>query len=438
MRYDRCGVVGCVAMLTLLALSGSIVFVAVASAEEGAGKTANMKATAYEIRGRCVDSAGQPVVDAEVQLLQTDFTDEAPVIAGKLRTNAKGEFAFTDLEPPTSEPPTKQRHYHVAASHPKLASAFTWFHDREQPNNRELVLAKNPGALIGRITNELGEPLVGADVFVAFADGHPIPGVMHAVTDDDGRYVIDDVRQWDSSDRNSVTPFGFPGGGSCAFRVRHPSYPLTLGSFRAVPSQADVKVPLGITVKGRVIDTLTGQPAQGAIVQAQGLVRHGWATVTTDDDGRYRFTVLDDKYNIRALAQDRISVAIASFSGRVGDSIEAPELKLIAGGYVTGKLVDPFLKLPVSRLANGFRIPIGHYGPAYPKPGAAVGATKVNDDGTYRLHVAPGSNRVYIMVAGIEVSRSGPGAVDRTGVTVRDGETVTLDFEVDVSKARFD
>jgi hypothetical protein len=401
-----------------------------------ADKATDARPERFEIRSRCVDEAGQAVVDAEVLLVETEFTDKPPLVVGKTRTNELGEFAFTDLEPPTSDPPTKQRHYTVCARHPRYASDFTRYSTTEPVKTKDLVLAQKSGALTGRVTNERGEPLVGADVFFASADGHAIPGFMHAVTDQDGRYEIADLRLWDANDPNSIGPIGIPGARSCLFSVKYPGYPTTRPRFGAIPSEVNVKVVPGIMIKGRVIDGSSGQSVGGAVVQAQGIKEHGWDAVTTDRLGRYLLILPDDQYNIRALAPERISIALDSFAGRVGDTTEAPDLKLIAGGFIEGRVVDPFLKLPVHRLPASYPIHIAHYGPAYPKSSAAVGATTVRRDGTYRLHVAPGKNRVYIMIPGIEVSRSGPGAADRGGVTVHDGETVTLDFEVDVSKAR--
>src|SRR5262249_25182985 len=133
------------------------------------------------------------------------------------------------------------------------------------------------------------------------------------------------------------------------------------------------------------------------VVCAQGVQERGWAQVVANEKGIYRLVLTADAYNIWAKAKDRISVALDSFSGPIGETTQAPDLELITGDFIVGKGVYKATGGPLIKLPGGQPLHIGHHGPAFPKSGAAVGAARVADDGTYRLRVAPGDNYPYLM-----------------------------------------
>jgi hypothetical protein len=96
------------------------------------------------------------------------------------------------------------------------------------------------------------------------------------------------------------------------------------------------------------------------------------------------------------------------------------------GGFVVGKVIDGATGKPFAP-ALGQSQYVAHYGPARPRTGAAVTSTKIQDDGTYRLRVAPGRNYVYLM---------DPKANASAWVEVVDGQEAQLDLQTGKRVAR--
>jgi hypothetical protein len=292
-----------------------------------------------------------------------------------------------------------------------------------------LPLSTNVGALTGRVTDEKGAPLAGVEVFLPL--GNPLPGFMHGVTDKDGRYSIPDLKCWNAEDTVTFDPK--TGTGSrvlhCSFRLKHPDYPLTIGLYTAIPQEVNVQLKPGMIIKGQVLDVVTGKPAAAATVAAQGLTERGFDQAVTDDKGAYRLSLTPDRYNIWAQAKDRTAAALDSFEAQVGEVTKAPDLKLVAGGFIAGKVVDKATGKPMNRLPGGHAVRVANHGPARPLSGGAVEGTVVQNDGTYRLRVAPGPNYPYLMHE-VDAERTPYNVRSLPPIIVREGETVTLDFHV--------
>jgi hypothetical protein len=109
-----------------------------------------------------------------------------------------------------------------------------------------------------------------------------------------------------------------------------------------------------------------------------------------------------------------------------GDKINNADIKLVRGAFVTGKLYD--LNGQQIKPAKIEKISIAHYGPARPKTGAAVTATTLQADGTYRIQVSPGKNYIYCMHK----------QHLRTYVTVKDGQELNLDLRVNDREIIYD
>ncbi len=69
---------------------------------------------------------------------------------------------------------------------------------------------------------------------------------------------------------------------------------------------------------------------------------------------------------------------------------------MVKGGFVVGKVID-------GATGKALEPPLGqpqyaaHYGADRPRTGAATTAVQIKSDGSYRIHVAPGHNYVYVM-----------------------------------------
>lgn len=384
------------------------------------------------IEGRCVDDDGAPLADAEVVLFFFERYGAQGARKGQGTTGPDGKFRFARQKPLAGSDAFLE-HYVVAARKPGCSSIYRVLQATDLlpggNNELSLKLSQKTGTLSGRVTNERGGPLAGADIFVMF----PLPGFQQAVTDAEGRYAISDLPAWQPKPEFEGANGDIGSNTQIYFRVRHPDYPLTLASYTAIPQVVDVQLLPGMTIEGRVLDLVTGRPAAGARVSAQGVDRSaspGGGEAIADDRGEYRLRLPAGSYNIVAQKENRLGVALDSFAGPVGETTRAPDLKLISGGVIAGKVFD-IDGNPLSRLRENQALRIGNHGPASPRSGARVAAALVQADGTYRLRVAPGENYPYLM-ADLDTERNPRTVLGLPPIVVGEGETVTLDFHVKV------
>ncbi len=131
-----------------------------------------------------------------------------------------------------------------------------------------------------------------------------------------------------------------------------------------------------------------------------------------------------DYYNIWAVQPDRMPLAIKALKAEPGVRSGGHDIHMVRGGFVKGRILtssgNPAL------IPEGYANKVAHYGPARPRTGAAVTSTPINADGTFRLHVAPGRNYIYVM---------GDGAA--AIVEVGDGKEVEQDLIVGVGTNLF-
>jgi beta-lactamase regulating signal transducer with metallopeptidase domain len=378
------------------------------------------------IQGLCLDDDGKPLEGVEVWLFHFERHGVAPKENWQNKTGPTGEYRFEGLKPLDVE---QQEHYLVAARKPKHTTCVRRIFAGETQGDLKLPLSSDVGALTGRVTDENGAPLAGVEVFLPL--GYPLPGFLHDITDKEGRYSIADLNCWNADDTERFDPKSGTREriAHCTFRLKHPDYPLTIGYYTAIPQEVNVQLKPGIIIEGRVLDVVTGKPATGATVAAQGLKERGFDAVVTDDNGAYRLSLTPDRYNIWAQANDRTAAALDSFEATVGEVTKAPDLKLVAGGFIAGKVVDKVTGKPMTRHPGGHAVRVANHGPARPMSGGAVEGTVVQDDGTYRLRVAPGPNYPYLM-HDVDAERTPYNARSLPPIMVREGETVALDFHV--------
>jgi hypothetical protein len=142
------------------------------------------------IRGRVLDSAGQPLADAEVSLQRIA---ENPDAGGRwtTRTSSTGEFSFDALSP---------GRYRVIATKPGYAARpfqpsglFDTGRDLELSREQTLVgvdiALPRTGTVAGRVTDENGQPVAGAEVSAEMRVGDRLVGVQRpSQTNSAGEY----------------------------------------------------------------------------------------------------------------------------------------------------------------------------------------------------------------------------------------------------------
>ena len=139
----------------------------------------------------------------------------------------------------------------------------------------------------------------------------------------------------------------------------------------------------------------TGQRATGATVTAHRLDEWGEEVVATDKMGQFRIVLPEGRYNFQAESKDRVCVAITDIECLAGEKIELPAIKLIAGGFISGHIVNTATGRSVSVSDNGEPIRLGLFGPSQPKGQAML--TEADDKGGFVLRAAPGENFPYLL-----------------------------------------
>ena len=220
----------------------------------------------------------------------------------------------------------------------------------------------------------------------------------------------------------------------CYFSVRHPNYAERRPLYKRVPDSIDVVLHPAAVIEGRVINQVSGKPAAGVVVSIQSTNASGgkgFAETCTDDKGKYRLTSLAaGSYNIWANAPDRACAAIDTFAVTGGKMYLAPELKLVEGAWLEGRIVDAESGKPLSKdAASGVSLEVACYGPSHPKSGAACQSSGVDGQGYFRLQVAPGLQFPYIMRYEVW-KRTQRREFFEKGVEVKSGEVASVVFRV--------
>jgi hypothetical protein len=372
------------------------------------------------LQGICTDQHSDPIPGARVRVFWLISNDEPLQMAAEVKSDEDGKFSIPGV---AALPDDKKRAPgftgiivtatatgHVSTVKLLNAADAGW---------AALVLDDNPGTLSGIITDENGKPLQGAVVYQHTVGTDPIPELQSAVTDEQGRYAISDLTRWNSKDteRRDLKTGMVSRVTARFFEIVHPQYAHSRGSYAAIPQEVNISLAPPAVVEGQVIDALTGQPLANVPVSAQGVARSEWYPTRTNATGRYRLIMNKDHYNIWAEADERIAIAVNAIAAEPGKTITDVDIPMVKGGFVIGKVIDgatgKTLEPPLGQPQY-----VAHYGPARPRTGAGVTSTKIQDDGTYRLRVAPGHNYVYLM-----------NGTASALVEVADGQEVPLDLQ---------
>lgn len=159
-------------------------------------------------------------------------------------------------------------------------------------------------------------------------------------------------------------------------------------------------LPASTKVHGRVVYA-DGSPAAFIVVHAQWISGQPprrshyfprWGRAFTDKDGYYTLRNMHaGKYNLFTMANGYTAQAVDSLACR--GNTTAPELRLVRGAVIRGRVVDALTGQPVT---YGGPLGVGLVGPSRPDTGAAVEWAPLQDDGAFTLRAAPGTNYIYL------------------------------------------
>ncbi len=379
---------------------------------------------AVPVAGRCVDDEGTPLADVSLRLLRIQYSDNSAEELANVMSNDDGSFRFPQFVPFDHD--AGATGYDVVIAQLEGQATAQKYLDARRDDvaswqQLELVL-QEPASLKGRVVDDADQPVAGADVYLQSWPREPLPGLLHSRTNEDGEYDIVDATPWEpTSGLNEDGETGWAVN-QFFFYVSHPDYGVRRVVANARPGVVDIVLEPASIVVGQVTYE-DGSPAADVEVNTQGTKHGNWSEVLTDAEGRYRLVLADvDDYNIWANADDLICEAIDSFEVAPGESREAPTLTLVEGAFVTGHVLDADTGKPLDVYPENTRV--ASYGPHRPRSGAACISAPVNEDGSFRLRVAPGDVYVYLMnIEDLEF-------VDprATTISVGDGEEVAVTF----------
>jgi len=405
------------------------------------GVAGQESATAQEkplvIAGVCRDAQKRPIADARVALYLQDFKAESQERLQSVETDPGGRFRF---KPVPSIPSYRQgKQYAVVATTKGKATACIPEipGPRQTPDQLELSLSDG-ASLRGRVTGPQGEPIEGAEVWVPLGLRTPVEGLCSARSDAQGDFAISDLKECETG-KLLLLP-GRPGEatilGPYNVYIRHPRFGWTTATFASVPGTVNVTLQRPAVIEGRVVNGETEEPVPGVKVQARGVTSPAWPHVATDSQGRYRMGSLGgNRYNIWAEKEGWTVRAVAGLEVAAGETKTAPDLRLVRGTLVVGRVIDVDTGRPIrptedERLASEFYPPavVLAYGPSRPRDGAAHELVDVDRDGSFRIRVASGTNCLYLrMPEGWKIVSPPPQNVERD---IADGQEVEIHFRV--------
>jgi protocatechuate 3,4-dioxygenase beta subunit len=389
--------------------------------------------TTLTVAGVCRDEEGRPLACARVGLYREDYQD---LKAERLRTELTGDdghFRFRELPAPPANQERMAWGYALVVTKQGHGSLVQSLFGGLRRGALQFQL-RPAASLQGRVTDANGKPVAGAQVWAHALITGPVEGVCSTRTGADGHYTITDMGAWgpDVTKPKEVGKGVYSVLAGCYFDVRHPEYGHERPMYRHMPETVDVVLrPAGV-IDGRVVDQVSGKPAAGVLVCMQSTNASdgkGWQETRTDAEGKYRLpSLVAGTYNLWAQAPDRAGPALDTFAVEVGKTRAAPDLLLVEGGWIEGQVVDAEAGKPLAG-GKGGRLDVGLYGPSRPKSGAACQASAVDDQGRFRLHVAPGVNFPYVMQSDVW-ERTQRRAYFQKGIEVKSGEVVRITFRV--------
>ena len=164
------------------------------------------QAKTHTVSGRCVNDADRsPLAGITVRLYRVEGRTSPPVEIAKTVTDADGRYTFTGLEPPRPENHLDRLNYGVFGFADDRPIGISFFHFRDDKEVVELRMAREKSTLSGKVIDAAGRPVAGATVLPYFVYDRPVPGLLSATTDAEGRFKTRQcgrlqVARWQGSD----------------------------------------------------------------------------------------------------------------------------------------------------------------------------------------------------------------------------------------------
>jgi beta-lactamase regulating signal transducer with metallopeptidase domain/protocatechuate 3,4-dioxygenase beta subunit len=442
--------------------------------------TSGIKGGQSSLHGAVLNSAGEPLAGANVDVRLAVFnTDDPPL--GSTTSDAYGRFQVTFRWPESEERTGDKPDLLVVATADGLAPDWKYLREDEPPGDIALSLPEE-SAITGRIVNAEGRPLAGVELrgeAIVRYDGDTMKMVLDDVAQ--GRALLRTGKSWhygalpkeaaqvttaangrfriSGLSANTVVKLHLWGAGIRETRlnattavgetVRGPVPPVEppygpRAGMVLYGSQFDYVAEPGRRIEGTVRDRETGMPVAKAkvmIYQPTAAVGGGYEVTAgvandrllaeTDDAGRY---VIDGcaKNSRVVLNVDPSADGPAYFPAALpiedtpGLAEVTQNVDLVRGIELRGRIVDSETAQPLIASLEYAPLYLNKYAaPLYEQEANLRSQTRSAADGSFRLAVAPGPGAVA-------VSRPTAASQDYTSVRVSYEDVVKL-FEASPS-----
>ena len=357
-----------------------------------------------------------PVSDARVYIYEINaYTIEGGIIK-EGKTQADGSFQFEI--PKRDDKEWRSFMLRVVAQHPQYS--FGWAGLSKGNTTDILIELRQPAVIMGIVTDQAGNPIQRAEARISWLSlpkagqqfGDSISGDAlpdhPAKTDSDGKFALHSLPEGSNASLDII------GSGYAKERM-----------FNVPAGTAGITLKLKpeARIEGRMTFGETSGPAKDIKVGCQGLYpTMGWAQAYTDENGDYALTNLPaGTYNVglAKMIPDWTAAAREYIAASEGETVENVDLKLVKGGFITGRVTDKDTGEPILEHNIGF------HDAARPESQAAIFSAETDENGFYSFRAAPGKALVY--------SRA-PEGYEKVGevkqyVDVVEGETVSVDLQ---------
>ena len=348
----------------------------------------------FTVAGQCVLwRTTKPIPAAKVYLLQQRGMLGEARLVGSTETDDQGRFEFTGLQPP-SEVRTALVQYTVCCDAKDHAVQFQRIYPHRDASETQIDCYGDQGVLRGRVVDPSGNPIAAATIRTW--TGAKL-GAGMATTAADGTFELP---------RLPVAKADQPLK-SLMFQVNGPGHP-TLFARSEVPAVTEFTLPAGCKLTGSVRHANTAQAVVGAVITALPMKSVNQQEQTlTDENGNFELWVAQGNYHIMLEDSELVAPAIADIECLAGTERELEPMIASPGGWLTGRIIHPRTGDPVVFNDSKQRLIVSSYGPATPKRNVIGGMQMavVDDDGRFRIRVAPGDNYPYLV--NIQAERMG-------------------------------
>jgi beta-lactamase regulating signal transducer with metallopeptidase domain len=445
--------------------------------------------------GQCCDLNGGAIANAQVVLYRLDWPKRTQRVVERTRSDQHGAFQFAQV----SVTQEKSGEYTVVATADGRATAFMTFPSRTIDGTQLELQMPEASELRGQVLGPNGTPVQGAMVWTHQPLPQPELGLQCTTTDEDGNFVIDDmapgkckpmVTAEDALEKTRRLVFPVYSHhpdvrytwrshqtvpGQVAFRLgpgavlealdvnaesgepaaesgktsqsvakivfplycRHPDFAYTWQTYQTVPCRVLFRLEPGAVIEGRVVYAASGEPAAGIAVGIQNSAKGDYQQAITDKQGRYRFKALrPEKYSVWINSPEWTASATDSLEVVSGETKETPDLKLVRGATISGRLVHGVTGKPLTLADFHSLFDETRYTsmtvtvPARSKPGPGEQAVDIASDGSFQLHVPPGKNTIKFSPPAPWSLVDYPTGLDKT-FSLAEGQHLRLDLWVE-------